>query len=120
MKANFRLITVILIVVLLSLTYCDRKQEQEARQISSETAPIEQKDTVLTPEDLAQDTMPSAGELTISSFGPQGEVQGQVQIKIDFPRPLVPLATLSDARRVPSSAGFGGACTWSLSQLTVP
>ncbi len=42
---------------------------------------------------------PPAGLLEITMYGPQGETQGQVQIKIDFPRPLVPLTTLSDARR---------------------
>jgi uncharacterized protein YfaS (alpha-2-macroglobulin family) len=39
------------------------------------------------------------GTLEITTYGPQGETQGQVQIKIDFPRPLIPLTTLSDERR---------------------
>ena len=37
--------------------------------------------------------------LKITSHGPTGEVQGQVQIKIAFEKPLIPLTTLSDEER---------------------
>jgi uncharacterized protein YfaS (alpha-2-macroglobulin family) len=43
------------------------------------------------------------GEITkhlkITDYGPTGEVQGQVQIKIVFDKPLIPLTTLSDEER---------------------
>ena len=43
------------------------------------------------------------GEITkplkITDYGPTGEVQGQVQIRIVFDKPLIPLTTLSDQER---------------------
>ena len=41
----------------------------------------------------------SAGSIKILSYGPIGETKGQVQIKIDFGSPLIPLTTLSDKDR---------------------
>ena len=99
MKSALRFIGLFLLITAISILYCSKDQESQEKPTTSETALLSQADTVLSPEELAQDTLPAAGELTISSFGPQGDIQGQVQIKIDFPRPLVPLTTLSDARR---------------------
>ena len=41
----------------------------------------------------------ASGTLEIVFHGPIGEVKGQVQIKIYFPKPLIPLTTLSDEER---------------------
>ncbi len=41
----------------------------------------------------------SVGPLTIASYGPLGEARGQVQIRIDFSNPMIPLTTLSDNER---------------------
>jgi uncharacterized protein YfaS (alpha-2-macroglobulin family) len=40
-----------------------------------------------------------AGELAITSYAPQGETYGQVQININFNNPIIPLTTLSDEMR---------------------
>ncbi|NTV83142.1 MAG: hypothetical protein HGA23_02435, partial [Bacteroidales bacterium] len=47
----------------------------------------------------ADSTAPADSQLVIVSYGPQGETRGQVQIKIDFSNPLIPLTTLSDIER---------------------
>ncbi len=41
----------------------------------------------------------SIGTLKIVSYGPVGIIKGQVQIRIDFDTPLIPLTTLSDLER---------------------
>ncbi len=45
------------------------------------------------------ETKEAAGPLEITAHGPTGEVKEQVQIKIDFGKPLIPLTTLSDEER---------------------
>ena len=40
-----------------------------------------------------------AEELKITSYGPTGESRGQVQIKVYFNNPIIPLTTLSDEMR---------------------
>ena len=48
---------------------------------------------------VAQEPVTLDGPLKISSYGPRGESRGQVQIRIDFNNPIIPLTTLSDEER---------------------
>ncbi|MBN2364683.1 MAG: hypothetical protein EH225_00910, partial [Calditrichaeota bacterium] len=102
MKKVVCIISITAFVLLALLTSCDnqKKQNDLLTQIEPPAGIVENPDTSWTFS--GSDTTaipPSAGELEIISHGPEGETQGQVQIKIEFPRPLIPLTTLSDARR---------------------
>ncbi|MEO0292785.1 MAG: alpha-2-macroglobulin family protein [candidate division WOR-3 bacterium] len=56
------------------------------------------KKLILSKEPVSGTTI-SSRELTVTSYNPKGETYGQVQISINFNNPLIPLATLSDAKR---------------------
>lgn len=49
----------------------------------------------------------SSEELKITNYGPTGESRGQVQIKIYFNNPIIPLTTLSDEKRDSILSHFG-------------
>ena len=44
-------------------------------------------------------TVELSGDFKITNYGPTGESRGQVQIKIHFNNPIIPLTTLSDEKR---------------------
>jgi len=90
MRINAKLLVIIVLTFSFFFFSCGKKEEAKdaAPKISQEEPPA------------PIDTLPATGPLEILSFGPTGESPGQVQIKVDFPRPLIPLSTLSDDQRL--------------------
>ncbi|MCK4271484.1 Ig-like domain-containing protein, partial [bacterium] len=82
-RAIWMVIFVSLLAILVLVSCGEKKEEVERAKEIPERAEVAE----------------PVGPLQIVSYGPTGETKGQVQIRIDFALPLIPLTTLSDVER---------------------